>query len=228
MLHSRILSLTLGLVLGLQSAPVTARQPASDPRSVTLFDYQCRSDRNHHRVTLFANGTVRLRERIATDGPETMMLAELSPEQLAGYRRQLRFTDPSDGLLPDTPAAGTSGHGVETCDLLVAPPQGKEIRYRIGTLEVSSLRYARWVALAEALADIARPDVELETLDEAYEPALNDVLRDTLGDRYRIIWVSVDGWIEFTGIDQPFHRVHHQSELATLFVAQVASTSESP
>lgn len=207
--------------LGSLPGPVPAQDPAPDPRTVTLFDYHCASDRDLHWVTLFANGTVRLRERIAVDEPETMALAELAPEQLAGYRRQLRLTDPSDGILPDDPPVGTTGLGVETCDLLVAPPSGKELRYRFGPLEVSSLRYARWVALAEALAEIARPDPEIEVLDEAYEPAMNDVLRDAAGDRYRIVWVSLDGWVEFDGIDQPFHLVYHRSQLASRFVAHL-------
>jgi hypothetical protein len=83
------------------------------------------------------------------------------------------------------------------------------------------LRYARWVALAEALAAVARPDLEIEMLDETYEPALNDILRDAAGDRYRVVWVSIDGWIEFDGLDQPFHLVYHRGQLASRFVAQV-------
>jgi len=220
----------LSVVMWSLLVPVTSGAPASparrDPRTVTLLEYRCSSDLTHRIVTLYANGTVRLREDLG-DG-ERLDLAELTPEELAGYVAQLHARDPSDGLLREDLGAGVGGLHVEQCDLQVAPPGQQTVHYHFSPLEARTLRYARWVAMAEALAQRARPKPVVEALGEDYQPHLDDVLRDRVGNRYKVVWVGVDDWLELDGIEQPFHLLLHRSQLGERFVALVTPGSNPP
>lgn len=208
----------LGLALVVAWAAAQAAL-AEDPRSVVLFEQRCDSDRGSHVVTLFANGTIRLKETVGSR--VVLHLAELTPEDLGAYRAQLLVTDPSDGLIADRGGTDIGGLGVERCVLVIAAAGRAPVRHVFSPLSVPSLRIDRWLRLAEDLAQRARPKDEPETLDEDYEPHLGDILRDVAGQRYRVVWVSVEGWVELDGIDQAIHVETHVSALGERFVALV-------
>src|SRR4029079_14992464 len=60
-------------------------------RSRELLDYRCANSLGVRQVTLFANGTVRVREGLGKE--PKMRLGELGPVELAGYLRRLAAED---------------------------------------------------------------------------------------------------------------------------------------
>src|SRR5512134_204975 len=76
-------------------------ETAPGDRSHELLDYECRSELGRRRVTLFANGTVRVWEGLLEG--QRMTLGELGPDELAAVVRRLRAEDFSEVA----PVAGT-------------------------------------------------------------------------------------------------------------------------
>lgn len=225
----RVIGLTL-LALCMGGAVVSAAP--NDPRSIVLFEQTCTSDRGRRVVTLFANGTVRLKETTRAMGGDRLWdvdredhsqlyVIELSPEETATYREQLDVENPGDGFLPEREGGDLVGIGVESCELTYRQASGATKRYVFSPVEVPSLRLERYVTLASDLARRAVPEEVPETLDEAYVPRMGDVLRDLSGVRYRITWISVEGLVELDGIDQPIHVRIGLPDLGTRFVARV-------
>src|SRR5215217_1069964 len=75
------------LALALLPVPLPAAPPASD-RSTEVVRLECASDLGRREVTLFGNGTVRLREGLRGK-EEALGLAELDPAELAGALARL-------------------------------------------------------------------------------------------------------------------------------------------
>ena len=197
----------------------------SDPRSIVIFEQQCASDRGSQVVTLFANGTVRLKiiEGKEPESVVSLYLLELSPEETEALRGQLRDSLPTDGYLPERDGGDVSGLGVEHCRMTIDTERRRPIQLIYGPLEVPSLRVERWQVFAADLVRRALPKEEPETLDEAYKPRIGDILLDTTGQRYRVRWISIEGLVELDGIDQPIHMRVALAALGETFVRQVAS-----
>lgn len=232
------LAVVFGATIGAVVSPAagTAEDRRSvDRRSIVLFEKSCVSDRGRQIVTLFANGTIRLKESFArgldaapasdaeSPGTTVLHLAELTPEETRSYRRELIRAMPSDGKLPESERAVIEGVGVETCTLIIDTGTGTPLEHAFAPLEVPSLRLERWLGLAGDLIRRARPSEEPETLDEAYEPDIGDVLRDRAGQRFRIRWITFEGIVELDGIDTPVHLRVAADQLAEQFVAHVVT-----
>src|SRR3954466_15974959 len=99
------------LLAGLFAAALPL-QAAEDPRSFEVLRYECASELGRREVTLFLNGTVRLRD--GEPGKEAMGLAELNPDELDGAVNRLAEEDLSESRrLP----SGVEGQWVEKCML---------------------------------------------------------------------------------------------------------------
>ena len=166
-------------------------------------------------VTLFANGTVRLRKR--QDDVESLLLAELTPDELAAYRNRLR----AEGLREDRPVAGVTGDWLESCRLVVERPQGSA-EFRFGRTDSLPLGLSRVVRIADELRDLESFQNPGSRLPFDYQPRRGDVLEDADGRRFRIRGFSVVGTgVELEGLTDPLTLYLDRSELRSHFVELV-------
>ncbi len=190
-----------------------------DDRSTELMRYECSSSLTRRDVTLFANGTVRLRQ-----GPldeQALFLDELLPEELASYLKQLRDVQasafaPSVDLAADVP----SGDWVEDCEIRLALPGAEPAAYFFSVFEVPPLVVAGLIHVAEDLASFTRVPADSQRLPTAYRPRRGDVLLTADGEKFRVMDLTGDGLgVELEELGSPVMIVVPLSELGDFFAA---------
>ena len=201
----------------LLSAPPLPAAGVDDPRGFEVLRYDCANELGRRELTLFLNGTIRLR-----DGPlgkEAMGLAELNPDERDGALNRLAEEDLSEAKrLP----SGVSGRWIERCTLTLHLP-GKEIQvFRFSHYDVLPLAVSRIVRVAEDMAAKV-PDIKgSEELPVNYQPRVGDVLKRVDGNLYAIHNVSEDKQgIELQGVVQPLTIYIRKDHLRLEFVALV-------
>lgn len=176
-----------------------------DLRSTVILRYECVSDIGRREVTLFANGTVRLRD--GPPGEEEMKLGELDPVALEGFLTRLEEED-LEGLRGDHD--NVEGDWIERC-LLELPerraaasaPGGSPWRFRFSRYGALPLALSRVVRIAEEVGAVAEGDRGLG-LPEGYEPARGDVLERADGALFEVVNLTGDGkGVELRGVDSP-------------------------
>jgi hypothetical protein len=201
---------------GTSGAGTSAAVPSN--RSIEVLRLDCASRLGRREVTLFGNGTIRLRD--GPIGKEWMGLAELGPDELQGTLRRLGEEDLSDAShLPQ----GVVGEWVEKCDLALALPGGKRQKFFYGRYDTLPLSLFRVQRVAEELAAKVALLRDVEVLPEHYEPRLGDVLKRTDGMRYRVVNFTSDRkGIELDGLDQPLHLIVLKEQMRMEFVGIVS------
>ncbi len=173
--------------------------PESDPRSQVLLERSCSSELGERRVTLFANGTVRLIERRAEE--TELRLAELDEKQTEGYRKRLEEEDLSES---EPPGYGASGEWVEQCELTVALKPAAEKRFRYARFDSLPLGLARVTAIADELAAEAERQARMTGFPPRYRPRSGDRLERADGVLFEIVGHTGDGrGLELRGVEQP-------------------------
>ena len=207
---STVIAVTVCLALVLPAA-----SEAFSRRSTELLRYECRQDTYLRDITLFANGTVRLREGISE--ARTLMLAELNQDELREVLRRLRRVDLSE---TDSSYQSYLGDDLESCKIRVDLEGTGEIEeYLFGRLEVSTLAINQMIDLAEELGKRTRSltDKGLE-LPLDYFPQRGDVLRRFDGLLFEVLYFSSDGLeVELEGLTQPMVMVVPIIELGEVF-----------
>jgi hypothetical protein len=216
--------------------------PPLDPRSHELLDHDCRSEVGRRRVTLFANGTVRVWDGLL--GNQRMMLGELVREEVAGYLDRLHAIDLAEvPLAREGPAAdgggvaarvraiaaaggegersAAGGDWVEECMVtLDLEPTVAPRRYRFSRYDSLPLGLMAVVRIAEELSARALPDSELPL---GYVAQRGDVLRRTDGSLFEVVRPTDDGQgLELRGLEQPLTLYVARADLRALFVALVS------
>lgn len=199
-------------------------QPLSD-RSRIVARLDCGSTLNRRELTLFGNGTLRL--RAGEPGREGMSLAELGPDELDEAIAQLSAVDLDE---TDAAATGPEGAWVDRCTLeLALPERDPEVR-TFKRFDSISLALSRAVDLLEGLAArVEEPRAPGESEDPPrlpvdYRPRIGDVLRHLDGTLYRVIAFTSDGeGIELQGVDQPLAIYIAADRLAEEMTALVRS-----
>jgi hypothetical protein len=211
LIRSRILCTALLLL-----ATPAAR---ADDRSTEVLRYDCVTELARREMTLFANGTIRLRK--GQIGNEWMGLAELSPEKLQAFLNRLSGEDLSDVKSPDK---GPEGAWVEQCELRLQLPGKDPLTYRFGHFEPLPLNLSHVVRIAEELTRKVRVVKEKDEIPVDYEPRRGDVLkRSGDGSRFRIMAFTGDNkGIELEGIDQPLELYIARDQLRKKFIALVS------
>jgi len=206
-------SLSLLLLLALPAAAEMAAP--TDPRSIILLRRDCRSEIGRHEVTLFANGTVRLREGLPQD--PKMTLAELNPEELAAFRARLAGEDLSE--VEERAPGGVEGAWVESCVLELL--RGDELRrFRYGRYESLPLTLSRVLTVADDLAAQVDPRAGAQHLPAGYIPRTGDVLRRVDGELFEVRGQTADKQgVELAGVQVPLTLYVPKSELSKEFVA---------
>jgi hypothetical protein len=197
----------------------------ADDRSTEVLRYDCVTELARREMTLFANGTIRLRK--GQIGNEWMGLAELSPDKLQAFLNRLSEEDLSDVRSPDK---GPEGAWVEQCELRLQLPGKDTQTYRFGHFEPLPLNLSHVVRIAEELTKKVPLVKERDEIPVDYEPRPGDVLkRSGDGSRFRIMAFTADNkGIELEGIDQPLELYIAKDQLRKKFIALVSRVSSEP
>lgn len=191
------------LVLGMLASalPVLGLQQRSR-MTLERLKWDCYSSLGRRELTLFGNGSLRLREGLRDN--EQVWLVEMGRDEVQVY------VDRLDAIaLEETPRdfSGVEGDWVEQCDLyLDLPVQGhKHFQYgRYDTLDLG-LRLVLEVAreLDESI-DREAPPLGVTTLDLDYEPRPGDILKSIDGGLFEVIAQTADKrGIELRGVERP-------------------------
>lgn len=159
----------------------------------------CANELGRREVTLFANGTIRLRE--GAEGEELMGLAEAGPSEYQAFLERLKGEDLSEvQRLP----AGVDGQWIEKCMLSMALPGQSSRIYHFGRYDTLPLPLSRVLAVVQDIASKVTVLEGTKRLPDDYQPKLFDVLERVDGNQYRITGFSVDGkGVELQGVFQP-------------------------
>jgi hypothetical protein len=189
--------LGVALVSGFLSPAAGAQ--ARDPRSHEVLRLDCTAGTARSEVTLFGNGTLRLRE--GELGSEELQLSELGRDVLDAYVRRLRAESLDDGLAPPS---SVDGPWTETCALTLEVPAGPVGSVEFSGFDSLSLALSRVVTIARELMVVARTNKNLLGLDRDYQPVAGDILLHRDGGRYRVNTLTSDGrGVELMGLDEP-------------------------
>ncbi|MDH3254757.1 MAG: hypothetical protein OEM62_07190 [Acidobacteriota bacterium] len=192
----------LSMLAGASSVAAIAESGNADGRGHEILMYTCSSAFGGSELTLFGNGTLRLRERDGADGVSELSLVELTEEELAAYVARLR-TKPYDRR-PESLRGGPSGEFVEQCRLEVDAGPDESMTYRFSRVESMSLDLSQLVRVAEELVEEVKLRRRGMRFPRGYEPSPGDVLLGRNGTRYRIERFTADGkGLEISGIDEP-------------------------
>jgi len=188
-----------------------------DLRSWELLDLDCASDLGYHRMTLFANGTVRLKVR--DEEADRMKLRELNPDELTGYLNRLRGEDLSES---ESSARSTSGSWVEVCELTLELEDGRLQDFRFGRFDSVDLALSHIVQIAGEITAWAEKEVVVTDFPKDYRPKPGDVLKRKDGILFEVVALTSDKrGVELRGLEQPLVIYVLGEELIGEFVAVV-------
>lgn len=186
------------------------------PKSIELVDHRCVGELAEDDLTLFANGTVRLRERAAER--EKMLLAELERFELDGFVNRLLEIDLSEA---QSLRSGITGEWISQCGLRLALPDRETEFFRYGRFDVlpHSLENVRQV-LGE-LETLARTRAVHGELPKTYAPRLGDFVRRADGELFEVVGFTSDGrGVELNGINQPVTIYVALADFRSVFVSK--------
>jgi hypothetical protein len=189
--------------------------PPPSPKTVELVTHGCVGELAEDELTLFANGTVRLRERV--DQRETMLLAELEEGETEAFVNRLLDIDLSE---VQSLRAGIDGAWISQCALSIALEGAEPRFFRYGRFDVlpHGLEAVRLV-LTE-VETLARTRASHEALPQGYQPKPGDFVRRTDGELFEVIGFTSDGkGVELDGIHQPVTIYVALADFRTVFVA---------
>lgn len=209
----------LGLIWPVRGAVWrTGQEGELSNRSLERLRYDCASQIDRRDLTLFANGTLRLRK--GPPGIERMWLTELGPDEVRAYLN--RLGQPARDETPRSEFT-VSGDWVERCVLELDLEDREPERYEFERFDSMTLDLQRTVRIAEEL--VTRVDTEAPAEGEAYLPLdyeveVGDVLRRADGTRFRVNGFTADGdGVELQGVDQPVTIYLVKTELSSYFAA---------
>ena len=189
---------------------------SADDRSVELVRYDCTTDLTRREMTLFANGTIRVRE--GQIGNEWMGLTELGPDELQGFVNRFLGEDLSESPNPEK---GVEGAWIEHCELRLHLPGRPLQTYRFGHYDPLPLNLSRVVRIAQELVEKVPVVQDKDELPAGYEPRPGDVLK-RVGDGalFRVITFTPDGkLVELQGIDLPLELYVLKDQIRRSFKA---------
>jgi hypothetical protein len=195
-------------------APALAAELSA--KTIELVDHRCVGDLAEDDLTLFANGTVRLRERVGERSE--MLLAELERFELDGFVARLLAIDFEEA---ESLRHGITGEWISQCGLTLALPDQAPAFFRYGRFDVlpHPLESARLV-LTE-LEALARTRAVHGALPAGYEPKSGDFVRRKDGELFEVMGFTSDGkGVELSGINQPITLYVALADFRDLFIAK--------
>lgn len=191
---------------------------AKDLRSTEVFRLDCANSLGRREVTLFANGTIRVRD--GKPGEELMGLAELGTSEYQAFVERLKGENLSEvGRLP----SGVEGEWVEQCMLSLDLPDQAPRLLHFGRYDTLPLPLARLLLISQDMASKVTTLEGMNRLPDGYEPLLHDVLRRVDGNLYRVVAFTLDGkGVELHGVYQPLAIYVQRDQLRMEFEALVS------
>lgn len=213
-LGAALLLLVPVLLAGSASAATADPRAPVDLRSFELVREACQSELGVRELTLFANGTLRLREGPADD--LEMWLAEMGPDDVEAFERRIAEIDLSE---TEPSYGGPTGDWVESCRLTLTDRNGgaeRELRYgryATGDLALDNLR-----KVVGDLLELARRRPATEGYPAEYEPAFGDRLKRADDVEFVVVGRTSDGrGVELQSEDGLLTVIVAIEDLRTLF-----------
>lgn len=207
--------LALLVSASLQVAGTPGEAEPIDPRSVEVLREECRSAIDRREVTLFGNGTVRLRQ--GPRGAEAMRLAELPLEEVNAIREVLDGLDLSE---TDPAESSLEGDMLSDCTLTLSARDARVRRFRYGRFGSHSLALSRAIAIAGDLAErAAKGSDRPREIPPDYRPRLGDRLERADGEIFEVVGDTADGkGVELVGVRLPLTIYLRSEDLDEEFV----------
>jgi hypothetical protein len=199
----------------LSGAPSAPAPHTAGDRSRELLDYRCANQLGVRQITLFANGTVRLREGLGKE--PRMRLGELGPVELDGYLRRLAAEDLSE--VHDRQESA-EGEWLERCTLRLAL-DGRPVReLAFSRFDSLPLAVAALVRVADEMAAQTRVTTDLPA---RYRARPGDVLRRADGVLFEVVGFTADKLgLEMRGVEQPLTLYIRPEDIPAVFEALVS------
>lgn len=171
-----------------------------DRRSHEQVRIDCASGELRREVTLFANGTVRLRD---SGGDEPgLKLAELQPAELEAFQNRMTEIDMSE---VESRVRGPNSESLEQCLVRLELKSGELAEYRFVRMAALPLALSRLLGVIDDLVELAEERVrQTSGLPMDYRPRAGDVLVKRDGSRHRVVRITADGGgVEIVGLESP-------------------------
>ena len=187
------------LVAALAAAQAAPAPPPVDARSRVILREDCGSTIGRREVTLFANGTVRVRQ--GTPGAEEMTLGELGRDEVEAFVNRLAEPDLSE---TDLVESAPDGVWVERCLLELALPGAPEREFRYGRYSTHSLALRTILWVVQDVVEKANPVAEERSFPPDYEPWAGDLLERNDGVVFELMGFTGEGLgVELLATQQP-------------------------
>ena len=194
-----------------------ATEPPPDPRGQVVFQRECVGQDLRTDVTLFANGTVRLRDGEGSE--RQMQLAELGAEELAALLRRLEAEDLSE-VDPNPPVSELEW--TEWCELELQLDDQPGHTFRYGRFDSLPLGLSRVVAIADELVAEVAARAPVGHLPRKYVPRRGDILERADGALFKVIGYTSDRrGVELQGVEVPLTIYIGPGELNGQFIRLV-------
>lgn len=197
----------LGVLGALMLLPAAGAQTESN-RTLELVRRNCETTIGRQEITLFANGTLRIRQRVHED--EQFKLAELNPDELAAFVNRLSAED-----LTEVPRGRPEVQGdfVERCELRLEIPDQAPRGFYFGRFDSLPLALSRLNRIVDDMVLLTEQKAPATGLPRDYVPKAGDVLERADGMLFEVVGFTSDKrGVELTGVDEPL----------TIFIAREA------
>lgn len=194
---------------------IAAPLPVRSPITTELFKYGCRSEKGREEITLFGNGTLRLRQGLQEH--PSMFLLELPPPDLEDLKIRMGRLD-----LEEAQAFGGTfeGEWVGQCLLEVSVGEGPSLRLSFHQFDILSIGVQRAVELGLELIDRVRLNSTDGGLPPGYAARIGDFLRHLDGRIFEVMGFTSEGrGIELHGVEDPMGLFVATQDLRRVFVA---------
>jgi hypothetical protein len=193
-------ALSISGVLAMAGLPLVAAEV--NPESLRTWEIvrrDCRNSISRQEVTLFGNGTLRLKLRY--EDKDEMHLAEMPPEDVEAFIRRLEAEDLSEVPENRDEVLGTF---VERCGLFLDLPGRQRQQFFFARFDSLPLGLSRLNAIVEDLLSQAEALAPEGGLPPHYLPEPGDTLLRTDGQKFRVVALTSDKrGVELAGVDQP-------------------------
>lgn len=160
---------------------------------------ECRTAISWHELTLFANGTLRLKEEL--NESKGMRLAELTPDEVEAYLRRLEEEDLSE---VQQGRAEVHGDWVEACELRLNLPHRDSRKFSYGRFDSLPLALSRVNFVVDDMFQVVDARSPVSGLPRGYSPRAGDVLERRDGALFEVVGLTGDKrGVELFGLREP-------------------------
>jgi len=188
-------------------------------RSGEIVRRDCHNALGHAEITLFENGTLRLRQSQKGED-DRFELAELGPDELQGFENRLREVD-----LSEVDAGGRAEMGgdlVEVCDINLFLDEEDEdgMLYRFGRFDSLPLSLSHLNGIVNDMLQYVEDHAPEIGLPPDYKPKRGDILARNDGALFEVIGLTSDKrGVELIGVDQPLTIFVARESLREIFTS---------